>query len=161
MDSDKDHITIKWAAPISNGGSPIVGYDIERRDIATGRWIKLNKDPVGRQEFTDDRVQEGHAYEYRVSAVNAAGPGKPSDTSNAFVAKPMKGMLSRIQEGFFYKKCSLQKNQNFGLMALLVVKSKYALVNQLTLTFHFPEHLHPQLNGKRMLLTFQNLTEFP
>lgn len=91
VDSDKDHIKIKWAAPISNGGSPIVGYDIERRDITTGRWVKLNKEPVGRQDFTDDRVQEGHAYEYRVSAVNAAGPGKPSDTSNAFVAKPMKG----------------------------------------------------------------------
>lgn len=68
-----------------------MGYDIERRDRATGRWIKLNKEPVGRQDFTDDRVQEGHAYEYRVSAVNAAGPGKPSDTSNAFIAKPMKG----------------------------------------------------------------------
>lgn len=42
-------------------------------------------------DFTDDRVQEGRQYEYRVIAVNAAGPGKPSDTSNAFTAKPMKG----------------------------------------------------------------------
>lgn len=42
-------------------------------------------------DFTDDRVQEGKQYEYRVIAVNAAGPGKPSDTSNAFTAKPMKG----------------------------------------------------------------------
>lgn len=42
-------------------------------------------------EFEDDRVQEGHSYEYRVIAVNAAGSGKPSDTSNAFIAKPMKG----------------------------------------------------------------------
>lgn len=46
VDSDKDHITIKWKQPISNGGSPIVGYDIERRDKATGRWIQLNKQPV-------------------------------------------------------------------------------------------------------------------
>lgn len=91
MDSDKDHIKIKWSAPISNGGSPIVGYDIERRDRATGRWIKLNKEPVHGQDYVDDRVQEGHQYEYRVSAVNAAGPGKPSDASNAFTAKPMKG----------------------------------------------------------------------
>lgn len=91
VDSDKDHIKIKWAAPISNGGSPIIGYDVERRDRATGRWVKLNKEPTRNLEYYDDRVQEGHQYEYRVSAVNAAGPGKPSDTSNVFTAKPMKG----------------------------------------------------------------------
>lgn len=90
VSSDKDHIKIKWQPPISNGGSSIVGYDVERRDKATGRWIKLNKDPVRNNEYTDERVQEGHQYEYRVSAVNAAGPGKPSDASNVFTAKPMK-----------------------------------------------------------------------
>lgn len=93
MDSDKDHIKIKWSSPISNGGSPIVGYDVERRDRATGRWIKVNKDPIPLTEFNDDHVQAGHEYEYRVSAVNAAGVGKPSDTSSVFVAKPMKGNL--------------------------------------------------------------------
>jgi hypothetical protein len=91
VDSDKDHIKIKWSAPISNGGSPIIGYDVERRDRATGRWVKLNKEPMRHLEYYDDRVQEGHQYEYRVAAVNAAGPGKKSDTSNVFIAKPMKG----------------------------------------------------------------------
>lgn len=91
VDSDKDHIKIKWSAPISNGGSPIIGYDVERRDRATGRWVKLNKEPTRNTEYYDDRVQDGHQYEYRVSAVNAAGAGKPSDTSNVFTAKPMKG----------------------------------------------------------------------
>lgn len=95
VDSDKDHITIKWTAPISNGGSPIIGYDIERRDKTTGRWVKVNKEPVRNLEYTDDRVAEGHQYEYRVAAVNAAGPGKPSDVSNVFTAKPMKGMHNR------------------------------------------------------------------
>lgn len=92
VDSDKDHIKIKWSAPISNGGSPIIGYDVERRDRATGRWVKLNKEPTRHLEYFDDRVQEGHQYEYRVAAVNAAGAGKPSDTSNVFIAKPMKGI---------------------------------------------------------------------
>lgn len=90
VDSDSNHIKINWKAPISNGGSPIVGYDIERRDKATGRWIKLNKTPVPQTEYSDERVQDGHQYEYRVSAVNAAGPGKPSDTSALFTARPLK-----------------------------------------------------------------------
>lgn len=90
VDADKDHIKIKWTAPISNGGSKIIGYDVERRDRATGRWIKQNKEPVRYPEYYDDHVTEGHQYEYRVSAINAAGAGKPSDTSSVFTAKPMK-----------------------------------------------------------------------
>lgn len=90
VDSDKDHITIKYTQPISNGGSPIQGYNIERCDKATGRWIQLNKGPVPGLQYTDDRVTDGHTYEYRVSAVNAAGPGKPSDSSNWLTAKPMR-----------------------------------------------------------------------
>lgn len=46
VDSDKDHIKIKWTPPISNGGSPIIGYDVERRDRKTGRWVKVTKQPV-------------------------------------------------------------------------------------------------------------------
>lgn len=49
IDASKDHILIKWTAPISNGGSPIIGYDIERRDRATGRWIRVNKEPQDRR----------------------------------------------------------------------------------------------------------------
>lgn len=42
-------------------------------------------------EYYDDHVTEGRQYEYRVTAINAAGAGKPSDTSNIFTAKPMRG----------------------------------------------------------------------
>lgn len=89
-DTDKDHIKIRWSLPHSNGGSPIVGYDIERRDVRAGRWVKVNRDPVRLNEFYDDKVQEGHQYEYRVMAINAAGPGKCSDPSHPFAAKPMR-----------------------------------------------------------------------
>jgi len=43
-DSDKDHISIKWAPPKKDGGAPIKGYNVERRDPKTGRWTKLNSD---------------------------------------------------------------------------------------------------------------------
>lgn len=32
--------------PITNGGSPIIGYDVERREVLSGRWIKLTKSPI-------------------------------------------------------------------------------------------------------------------
>jgi hypothetical protein len=90
VDSDKDFIRIKWNPPISNGGSSIIGYNVERRDVATGRWITISKNPVPNINYTDDRVTEGRQYQYRVSAVNAAGAGKASDPSNVLSAKPMK-----------------------------------------------------------------------
>ncbi|XP_037720926.1 twitchin isoform X30 [Drosophila subpulchrella] len=89
-DSDKDHISIKWKQPISNGGSPIIGYDIERRDINTGRWIKINGQPVPTTEYQDDRVTPNHQYQYRISAVNAAGNGKTSEPSGTFDARPLR-----------------------------------------------------------------------
>ena len=42
-------------------------------------------------DFTDTSVVEFHQYEYRVTAINAAGPGSPSDPSLTVTAKPMKG----------------------------------------------------------------------
>lgn len=48
-------------------------------------------------EYYDDHVQEGRQYEYRVTAINAAGHGKPSDTSATITAKPMRGIVDSLQ----------------------------------------------------------------
>lgn len=114
-DTDKDHIKIKWSAPISNGGSPIIGYDIERRDRATGRWVKLNKEPCRHLEYYDDRVQEGHQYEYRVSAVNAAGNGKPSETSHVITAKPMKEKPKLWLDGIIGRKIKVRAGEPINI----------------------------------------------
>ncbi|KAG8238874.1 hypothetical protein J437_LFUL018785 [Ladona fulva] len=108
VDSDKDHIKIKWTPPISNGGSPILGYEVERRDRMTGRWVKLTKEPTKHLEYYDDRVTEGHQYEYRVTAVNAAGPGKPSDTSNLWMK------VSSFVRGCHYDVIGLEPNKKYN-----------------------------------------------
>ncbi|KAE8573900.1 Putative twitchin [Halyomorpha halys] len=90
IDINKDQITLKWTPPISNGGSPIIGYNVERRERMTSKWVKLTKDPVKTTEYVDSHVHEGKQYEYRVCAVNAAGPGKFSDISDIYEAKLMK-----------------------------------------------------------------------
>ena len=56
VDTDKDHIKIRWSPPHNNGGSAIIGYDVERRDMAGGRWTKINKNPIKLSEFNDDKV---------------------------------------------------------------------------------------------------------
>lgn len=56
-------------------GSNIIGYEVERRDIKNPRWVKITKEPWRFTEYNDEKVTDGHQYEYRVTAVNAAGPG--------------------------------------------------------------------------------------
>lgn len=89
-DSDKKQITIKWSKPEKDGGSPIEGYNVDRKDPRTGRWIRLNKTPVKDTEFTDDKVQPNKEFEYRVSAINEGGESEPSDISKAIKARPLK-----------------------------------------------------------------------
>ena len=41
--------------------------------------------------FVDENVKAMKEYEYRVIAVNEAGPGEPSDSSGNIAARPEKG----------------------------------------------------------------------
>ena len=42
VDSDNDFIFVKWNRPTDDGGTAILGYNIERKDPQTNRWVKLN-----------------------------------------------------------------------------------------------------------------------
>ncbi|XP_058812494.1 twitchin isoform X4 [Topomyia yanbarensis] len=119
-DSGYDQITLTWKPPISDGGSRITGYNIERRDAATGRWIQANKYPVPNIEFTDTGVIKGHQYDYRVSAVNAAGQGAPSDISNKCWAKPMQQAPSLNLDSFGKRKIKVRAGEPIVLTIPLV-----------------------------------------
>ena len=51
------------------------------------RWVKVNKKPVTKCSLDIDDLIEGSDCEYRVYAENAAGVGKPSDSTGRFKAK--------------------------------------------------------------------------
>lgn len=89
-DWDKDHVDLRWTPPISDGGSPITGYVIEKREKGTGKWLKAGDVPGDECKATVPNLDENTEYEFRVRAVNAAGPGQPSKASNGVVTKPRK-----------------------------------------------------------------------
>uniref|UniRef100_A0A3B3Q8E3 Titin n=1 Tax=Paramormyrops kingsleyae TaxID=1676925 RepID=A0A3B3Q8E3_9TELE len=81
QDITETAVTIQWEAPLSDGGSPIIGYIIERREM-TGKWIRLNKTPVLDTRYRASGLFEGNTYEFRVFAENIAGISEPSPVSD-------------------------------------------------------------------------------
>ena len=90
-DIDKTEMTVTWTAPEFDGGSPITGYILEKRDTSTEKWIRVNKEPVKQLTYKCEDLTEGSEYEFRVIAENKAGQSKPSDVSDKFIAKPPYG----------------------------------------------------------------------
>ncbi|XP_046878465.1 myosin-binding protein C, slow-type isoform X6 [Hypomesus transpacificus] len=80
-----DWCSMTWDPPHYDGGSPILGYFIERKKKQSSRWMRLNFDLNKEATFEPKKMIEGVPYEVRVFAVNAIGVSKPSEPSKAFV----------------------------------------------------------------------------
>jgi len=76
-----------WKAPASDGGTPITGYHVERRSNTSKHWVFLNKEPETDTSLLVKDLFEEMVYEFRVTAINKMGAGKPSPPSLPYVAK--------------------------------------------------------------------------
>ncbi|MEQ2279002.1 hypothetical protein AMECASPLE_004985 [Ameca splendens] len=76
-----DSVVLTWERPESDGGSEIDGYILEKRDKDGVRWTKCNKRRLNDLRFRCTGLTEGHYYQFRVLAENAAGVGAPSESS--------------------------------------------------------------------------------
>ncbi|KAM9672691.1 myosin-binding protein C, slow-type isoform 2-T2 [Trichechus inunguis] len=84
-DVGDDWCIMHWEPPVYDGGSPILGYFIERKKKQSSRWMRLNFDLCKETTFEPKKMIEGVAYEVRIFAVNAVGISKPSMPSKPFV----------------------------------------------------------------------------
>ncbi len=84
-------VSLKWSAPLNDGGSPIVGYIIERKPYTLtgeGRWLKCNYTNVTDTFYTVTALGEGEPYEFRVIAKNANQVfSKPSESTGSVQCK--------------------------------------------------------------------------
>lgn len=77
-------------------------------------------------EATLDGLKEGTQYEFRIRAINKAGPGEPSDTTKPIIAK------SRFGKKFFPLVLSKLELQTYSLR--IDYKLEFCLLLQLNLT---------------------------
>jgi len=95
-DWDRNFVELKWTAPDRDNGAPVTGYVVEKREKGTNRWIKAAEFRTPECKGKVDNLDEGVTYEFRVKAVNEAGPGEPSDNSKAVITKPRKCKCSAV-----------------------------------------------------------------
>lgn len=112
----KDHINLTWSRPCDDGGTKILGYNLEKKKKGSNYWSLVNQEgPItGIQHvwhsknhslmltqgcrllwflfptdtnYTVKDVFEGAAYEFRVSAINLSGTGDPSIPCETVIAR--------------------------------------------------------------------------
>lgn len=72
-------VELSWVKPKSDGGSKIKGYIIEKK-VKGEPWTQVTTDTVDGTSFTVRGLPEDEDVEFRISAVNKAGAGSPSNT---------------------------------------------------------------------------------
>lgn len=80
--SPDDVITLKWDRPLSDGGSPIIGYLVEHRRTGSPHWVRATPSLVQYPELSLSGLEPGWRYQFRVTAQNVVGMSEPSEVSD-------------------------------------------------------------------------------
>ena len=85
-EADGPHrIDLDWDEPGYTGGVPVTGYRIEAYDGTL--WTVVESDTrSGTTSWSHTELEPGSEWRYRVSAINEAGAGDPSDMATATTA---------------------------------------------------------------------------
>uniref|UniRef100_A0A8C4R519 Titin n=1 Tax=Eptatretus burgeri TaxID=7764 RepID=A0A8C4R519_EPTBU len=83
----KESMVVEWNIPVSDGGSKVLGYNLERKEKNSILWTKLNNILISGIKYKTTGLDIGVEYEFRVFALNIVGIGKPSKTSALYVAR--------------------------------------------------------------------------
>ncbi|KAI8485779.1 Titin-like, partial [Branchiostoma belcheri] len=86
-DKSRHHLAIKWDAPETDGGSPITGYIVERKERTAVRWEKAHRGVIEELQLRMSDVWDKEEYQCRVIAENIAGKSKPSPASEPIIVR--------------------------------------------------------------------------
>lgn len=96
----RETVDASWLEPRYNGGSPLLSYFVEKRDINEMIWIKVARIDADVRTLKIINVVEAHKYEIRVSAENEYGKSEPLVSE---VIKPLR-LYGKAQTNFYFFK---------------------------------------------------------
>ena len=76
-------MTLCWNPPDSDGATPITGYIVEYKKVASTTWSKVNLDVALGTTLKIAGLEMGSPYHFRVAAKNKVGVGRYGETSTA------------------------------------------------------------------------------
>ncbi|CAH1179306.1 unnamed protein product [Phaedon cochleariae] len=81
-------VVVEWGVPESDGGAPLLGYNIAIRDTKKTMWMEVGRVQRGVQKFTVRELQEGREYAVRIYAKNEVGVSDPLEGEEPFKVLP-------------------------------------------------------------------------
>lgn len=86
VDTADGEVSLAWEEPESDGGSKVISYVVERRDVKRKTWT-LATDHAESPEHTVTGLLKDSMYLFRVCARNRIGSGPNVETDKAVQAK--------------------------------------------------------------------------
>ena len=82
-----DFVNLEWDKPQYDGGARIQGYWIDKREVGSNAWQRVNVSICLPNQINISNLIEGRQYEFRVFAQNVAGLSEPSSASTSVKIK--------------------------------------------------------------------------
>ena len=76
-----NYVDLSWKASESDGGQPVLGYQVERLDSRRRCWLIMNKTPLSDTHFRVENLYGSTPHQFRVKAINSKGLSDPSPTT--------------------------------------------------------------------------------
>uniref|UniRef100_A0A8C7Q874 Myomesin 2a n=1 Tax=Oncorhynchus mykiss TaxID=8022 RepID=A0A8C7Q874_ONCMY len=125
FDINSDYVLVAWKPPNTTNEAAITGYFVDKRESGSATWSQCNDSPVRICKYPVHGLKVGHAYHFRVRAVNSAGISRPSRESDKVTALDP-AERERLQVDIIIidqiisvmKYCSMPSNPNIGYVTL-------------------------------------------
>ncbi|XP_065318057.1 titin-like isoform X3 [Gordionus sp. m RMFG-2023] len=91
-DWSNEFAVVEWNHSKSDGGLPIKGFILERKEVRNGQmdWNSVHSALISELSYKDGTLMPKHYYQYRVIAVNDIGMSEPSQPTCEIQASPSK-----------------------------------------------------------------------
>lgn len=93
-------VGISWEEPVSDGGSPIINYNIYRGNSPGNEYFYIEVESLSNY-FEDFDVNDGSTYYYQISAENSIGEGGRSEEVSA-TPGPTEEFTTHMLEGYVF-----------------------------------------------------------
>jgi len=102
VECSKDFVNLSWQCPATDGGSPVIQYSIEKRDVTGAAdagtdgdcmWVECATVAPNKLSVRVRHLLQGNSYLFRVSAKNRVGAGPPTALQQPVVTQLPYGTL--------------------------------------------------------------------